>query len=159
MSIKLLDSLARQYLKKGFQIYGHLSGRPQAPENWEGPFPDMIAEKGSERIAFLGTPHNVCFEQFDRRRLDAALDNQGCSVHLLSTCINCTCGVDELVNALPGEKSHRVLVRRFASGKVMFPEISPVIIAGLKWKALFLLLFFIATGLAISWTYICINCA
>lgn len=155
MSTKLLDSLARQYIKKGFTIFGHLNGRPQSPDNWQGPFPDMIAEKGGERIAFLGTAHNVCLEQFDRGRLDAALDNAGCSVHLLSTCIKCTCGVDDLIKSLPDEKSRRVMVRRFAPGKVMFPEIHPALIAGLTWKTLFILLLLIAAGMAISTAFIC----
>lgn len=150
MSIKLLDSLARQYIKKGFTIFGHLNGRPQSPDDWRGPFPDMIAEKDGDQIAFLGAAHDVCLEQFDRRRLDAALDNPGCSVHLLSSCINCNCGIDELIRSLPDEMSRRVMVRRFAPGKVMFPEIPQALIAGLTWKSLSILLLLISTGMAIS---------
>ena len=50
--MSFLEQLERHYVKKGYTVYSrHSSALPVIPHEWSGPLPDLVADKGIERIA------------------------------------------------------------------------------------------------------------
>ena len=52
--MSFFEHLEAQYLKEGYTVYSkHSSVLPVIPPDWSGPLPDLVAEKGNERVAIF----------------------------------------------------------------------------------------------------------
>ncbi|MDA2934460.1 hypothetical protein MYX82_08960, partial [Acidobacteria bacterium AH-259-D05] len=70
--------LERHYLKEGYEVYSkHSAHLPAIPTGWNGPLPDMVAEKETERVAiFLETSNSLINSSTPDRWRHAAEDNE-----------------------------------------------------------------------------------
>lgn len=158
MSLHLLEYVARQYLKKGFRVFGVLPGNPHVPDDWEGPFPDLCVEKNGERIAFIASPHNLCLNEIEPRRLAGILKNERVQVHLISNCQPCTCGIKEMIRSLPAPCAQRIMIRRFMRGKIMKWEFLRFYFLGLTVRGWLLFLPFLVAGFLALTVVSCFAC-
>ncbi len=52
--MSFFEHLEAQYLKEGYTVYSkHSAVLPVIPSDWSGPLPDLVAEKGNERVAIF----------------------------------------------------------------------------------------------------------
>ena len=74
--MSVFEHLEEQYLKKGYAVYSkHSSVLPAIPPEWSGPFPDLVAEKGNERVAIFLETSNSLADSLTPSRWRQVIDN------------------------------------------------------------------------------------